>query len=260
MSRDISYLVGSMFHGTRVGDARLISGLRPDGRKPEEPVHRTSFNVGGTPETNYPKRFGPGMYLTDTKHDAKGYADIFKPNSPGGAVIEGKVTPDSPVHLTEDEFDDIGTANSSQNLIRRLQARDPKFFLPIVRPRKASFSEILAVNRTKNFNEMPDVFKTKYNPRDYDEEDYDENFHPKLPFINNNTLITGAHRAAVNLQLREGHDYLHITSHDPLYDDKDSQYGIVLRPNIKGKPPIFKPRAVHFFDGLESAARTEELK
>ena len=260
MSRDISYLVGNMFHGTRVGDARLISGLRPDGKPQEEPVHRTSFNVGGTKETNYPKRFGPGLYLTDTKVDAKAYADsLFNERTAGGAVVEGKVTPDSPVHLTEDEFDDIGMANSSQNLVRRLQARDPKFFFPVPRPRKASFSEIQAVNKTKNFNDMPDAFKNRFNIRAFEDNGMDDN-HPKMPFINNDTMVTGAHRAAANLQLRDGHDYLHITSHQPLYDDKDSQYGIVLRPNIRGKSPIFKPRAVHFFDGLESAARTEELK
>lgn len=259
MSRDISYLVGNMFHGTRAGDARLISGLRPNGRPPEEPIHRTSFNVGGTTETNYPKRFGPGMYLTNIKNDAQNYADIFKPGGAGGAVVEGKVTPDSPVHLTEDEFDDIGMANSSQNLVRRLQARDPKFFFPQPRPRKASFSEIQAVNKTKNFTDMPDNFKNMFNIRNFEDNGIDDD-HPKMPFINNNTLVTGAHRAAANLQLRDGHDYLHITSHQPLYDDKDSQYGIVLRPNIKGKSPIFRPRAVHFYDGIESAVRTEELQ
>jgi len=257
VANDPSYLVGPMFHGTRVGNARLISGLRPENRPKQEPVLRTAFNIGGTKETNYPKRFGPGLYLTDMKHDALNYSK-FDENDSGGAVVEGRVTPSSPIHLTEDEFDEIGLAKSSSNLVSRLQAKDPRYSVPLPRPVKASFKDIKLVNQTKNFNEMPEGFKSRFDPRDYDEDENDlEN--PRMPFIKDNTLITGAHRAAANLQLRSGHDYMHITSHQPVWDDRDSQYGVILRPNLRGYPAIFKARAVHFYDSLHRSQGTEEL-
>ena len=261
MANDPSYLVGPMFHGTRVGNARLISGLRPENRPKQEPVLRTAFNIGGTKETNYPKRFGPGLYLTDNKQDALEYSKTTEKDS-GGAVVEGRVTPDNPIHLTQDEFDDIGLSKSSEHLVQRIQSKDPRYNHSI--PSGHVIHELTPdhramVRQTKNFTEMSDGFKRQF------DDDKDTATYSVLgggmfmPTIRDNTLITGGHRAAANIQLRGGHDYMHITSHDPIWDNKDSQYGVILRPNLRGYPAIFKARAVHFYDSLQRSQGTEEL-
>ncbi len=256
MANDPSYLVGPMFHGTRVGNARLISGLRPENRPKQEPVLRTSFNLGGTKETNYPKRFGPGLYLTDMKHDALEYSK-FDENDSGGAVVEGRVTPDNPIHLTEDEFDEIGVSKSSQDLVSKINSKG-NYSHPLPRPQRATFDDILKTTQTKNFKETSPQFQSFFKMHLLGGHSPDTPL-PKAPIIKDNTLITGAHRAAANLQLRSGHDYLHITSHQPIWDDRDSQYGVILRPNLRGYPAIFKARAVHFYDSLHRSQGTEEL-
>jgi hypothetical protein len=245
-----------MFHGTRVGNARLISGLRPENRPKQEPILRTAFNIGGTKETDYPKRFGPGLYLTDNKQDALEYSKTTEKDS-GGAVVEGRVTPDNPIHLTEDEFDEIGVSKSSQDLVRRLNSK-VNYSRPLPRPEIATIEDMERVTQTKNFKETPEHFQKFFT--DYNRGFLEPNTPlPHAPLIKNNTLITGGHRAAANIQLRDGHDYMHITSHNPIWDDKDSQYGILLRPNLRGYPAIFKARAVHFYDSLQRAQGTEEL-
>jgi len=264
VANDPSYLVGPMFHGTRVGTARLISGLRPENAPKQEPVLRTSFNVGGTKDRDYPKRFGPGLYLTDKMHDAVEYAKAD--GDTGAAVVEGRVKPSNPIHLTQDEFDDIGISKSSESLVQGIQRKNPKYShvihsSNIIKDLTSDDREM--VRQTKNFTEMSDSFQHTFSDKGNDTFSVPGRGMP-MPTIRNNTIITGGHRAAANIQLRGGHDYMHITSHDPLWDDKDSQYGVLLRPNLRGYPAIFKARAVHFYDSVDKSRnqdiwRTENL-
>ena len=253
-----------MFHGTNVGAARLISGLRTGGRPKEEPVVRTAFVVGkggfSNHDTNYPKRFGPGMYLTDTMKDAEEYA-LSRDHGAGkqGAIIEAAIDPDSPIHLTEPEFDKIATSRSSLRIAQQLAKQNPKYQMPAAtgmrhKPGEGAEKFRKRILETDNFRDMPEDFQRYFSQNRFEEGDKDM----KVPYIQNNLIVTAGHRSAANMQLRSGHDYLHITDHRPLYDSPNSQYGIVLRPSSKNVKSIVIPRKVHFLDGI-SAARTENL-
>lgn len=250
-----SYLVGNMFHGTQVGAARLISGLRVD-RAKEEPVIRTSFNtLGRTSTTNYPRRFGPGMYLTDNFSDAHHFARGEHNDSKVGAIVEGAVKPDNPIHLTEDEFDEIAISKSSQNISEKIAKKYPEYRFAVGSPNRVSPEKSegprLDVIKAKNFSEMDERFKNYFT-------NYTGAHDLNLPYIKNERIITGADRTAANINLRQGHDYLHITDHTPIFGNSRAQYGVVLRPSSRGIDAAFKARKVHFLEGIHSG-KVEEL-
>ena len=247
-----SYLVGPMFHGTRVGNARLISGFRPDGAPKQEPVLRTSFNVGGTKTDTYPRRFGPGLYVTNNLSEATTYSR--KDNKTLGTVIEGDISPDNPFHTTEEELDAIGFSKSSKDLVGRISQK-PNYTELLPRDARIPINEAMdKVKGAHNFNEVT-------NANDFTSwlthlKAHGETHTEVMPVMHNNHIVTPAHRAAANLQIRSGHDYMHITQRTPWGPDNYSDYGVVLRPNLRGYPAIFKARKLHFLDSIERSKNT----
>lgn len=251
MANDPSYLVGPMFHGTRVGTGRLISGFRPEGAPKQDPVQRTAFDLGGSRRDNYPLRFGPGLYVTNSLSEASSYAQ--KDNKTGGAVVEGNISPDNPIHLNESELDEIGFSKSSKDLVDRISKKPgyTNIFPQSVR-RMSTEEAISTVKGAKNFSEVDASGVLKYFEHQKKIGDQVE----VMPVMHNNSLVTGAHRTAANLQLRGGHDYMHILNRSPWGPEERSEYGVILRPNLRGYPAIFKARQMHFFDSIDRSKNT----
>ena len=237
------------FHGASVPDIRSLTGIRVN-RPSEAPSLRTTFNASsvlphtrqGERGSDYPRAYGPGLYVTEDSDEAAHYATQGGERS--GAVVSGFINAAHAVSLTPHEFREIANSHEADAIAQRMikSNRFNKLRIPSVdvdNPQPAKFT-LDQLKETSNFSDIHpesiDYLKSQgMTPI------------PSARIVNGRTILT-AHRSAANMLLRQGHDFLHI-NHD--YDDgmlTAPNMGVVLRPNTKGIAPVFKPDRISYFN------------
>jgi len=268
---------GIAYHGTDAGSARVLSGLRVN--RPQEPskirtgFSSTSLSTQGRGD-EYPRLYGPGLYVTGSKKHAKSYADDYS----SGALVSGELQAKSPVSMQFEELTNLAEDPKVRKISDKLLGKKPHLgepmFVPFSDPSGPSLGHVykdlvekLGVKTPRDLIEKHGIYpKRAYEMFTHIQhigthigssrsvidpnkgKPYETLYPAKGSFAvkSDGSPLLGSDLAGVNIHLRkEGHDYLHVPETPKLYNDS----AVILRPRA------FTPRSVEFYTGA-----TEHIK